>query len=81
MVRVHAMLEACEEYGIGGSGRILVYCDRESSFSRTGLSLKVRASGAVNTVAGSGNPSFADPPLALEKGVCPGTSASEAAYK
>ena len=32
----------------------------------TGLSLGPRASGAVNTVAASGDPSFADSPLALE---------------
>ena len=69
MVRVHAMHKGCEEDGAGGSGHILANYDRESSVFMTGLSLGPRGSGAVNTVAGRGNPSFAGPPLAVEKGV------------
>ena len=71
--------EGCEENGTGGSGHILFYYDRESSVVMTGLSLGPRGSGAVNTVAAGGNPSFAGPPLALEKCVRPRTSAGGAA--
>ena len=39
VVLVHAMHEGCEEGGAGGSGRILVNCDRESSVVMTELSL------------------------------------------
>ena len=46
------------EDGAGGSGHVLVNYDRES-FIMTGLSLGPRGSGAVNTVAASGNPSLA----------------------
>ena len=74
MVLVHAMHEGCEENGAGGSGHILVNYDREASVVMTGLSLEARGNGAVNTVAASGNPSFAGPPLALEKRVRPRTS-------
>ena len=63
------MHEGFEEDGTGGSGHILVNYECESSVVMTGLSLEPRGSGAVNTVAASGNPSFAGPPLALEKGV------------
>ena len=73
--------EGCEENGAGGLGHILVNYDRESSVVMAGLSLGPRSSGAVNTVAASGNPSFAGPPLALQKGVRPGTSAGGAADK
>ena len=45
------------------------------------LSLGLRGSGAVNIVAASGNPSFAGPPLALEKRVRPRTSAGGVADK
>ena len=75
MVRVHAIHEGCEEDGAGGSGHILVNYDRESSVVMTELSLGPRGSGAVNTVAASGNPSVAGPPLALEKLDRPRTSA------
>ena len=75
MVRVHAIHDGWEEDGAGGSGHILVNYDRESSVVMTGLSLGPRGSGAVNTVAAIGNPPCAGPPLALEKGVRPGTSA------
>ena len=81
MVRVHAIHESCGEDGAGGSGHILVNYDRESSVVMTGLSLGPRGSGAVNTVAASGNPSFAGPPLALEKRARPKTSAGGAADK
>ena len=81
MVRVHAMHEGCKEHGAGGSGHILVNYDCESSVFMTGLSLGPRGSGAVNTVAASGNPSFAGPPLALAKCERPGTSAGGAAVK
>ena len=67
MVRVHALHEVCEEHGAGGSGHILVSYDREYSVDMTGLSLGPTGSGAVNTVASSGNPSFAGPPLVLEE--------------
>ena len=60
MVRVHAMHDVCEEDGAWGSGYILVNYDREFSVDMTGLALGPRGSGAVNTVAASGNPSFAD---------------------
>ena len=66
MVRVHAIHEGCGEDGAGGSGHILVNYDRESSVVMTGLSLGPRGSGAVNTMAGSGNPSFAGPTLPLK---------------
>ena len=81
MVRVHAIHEGCEEDGAGGSGHILVNYDRESTLVMTGLSLGPRGSGAVNTVAASGNPSLAGPPLALEKRARPKTSAGGAADK
>ena len=81
MARVHAMNEGCEEDGAEGSWHILVNYDRESSVFMTGLSLGPGGSGAVNTVAASGNPSFADPPLAREKGVSSGTSAGGVADK
>ena len=42
VVRVHAMHEGCEEGGAGGSGRILVNYDRESSGLMTGLSLRAQ---------------------------------------
>ena len=61
MVRVHAIHESCGEDGAVGSGRILVIYDRESSVVMTRLSLGPRGSGAVNTVAASGNPSLAGP--------------------
>ena len=79
--RVHAIHEGCEEDGAGGSGHILVNYVRESSVVMTGLSLGPRGRGAVNTVVASGNPSFAGPPLALEKRVRPRTSAGEATDK
>ena len=47
----------------------------------TGLSLGPRGSGAVNTVAASGKPSLAGPPLALEKRARPNSSAGGAADK
>ena len=81
MVRVHAIHEGCEEDAAGGSGHFLVNYDRESSVVMTGLSLEPRGSGAVNTVAASGNPSFAGPTLALEKRVRPRTSAGGAGDK
>ena len=78
MVRVHAMHEGCEEDGAGGSGHILVNYDREYSLVMTKLSLGPRGSGAVSTEAASGNPSFAGPPLMLEKRARPRTSAGGA---
>ena len=81
MVRVYAMQVSCEEDGAGGPGHILVHYDCESSVFMTGLSLGPRGSGAVNTVAASGNRSFAGPPLALQKRVRPRTSAGGAADK
>ena len=69
MVRVYAIHEGCGEDGAGRSGHILANYDHESSVVTTGLSLGPRGSGAVNTVAASGNPSFKSPPLALEKRV------------
>ena len=75
MVRVHAMHEGCEEDGAGGSGHILVNYDRESSVFMTGLSFEPRGSGASTPWHRVGTRSFAGPPLALEKGVRPGTSA------
>ena len=81
MVRVHAIDEGCQEDGAVGSGHILVNYDRESSVVLTGLSLGPRGSGAVKTVAASGNPSFAGPPLALEKRVRLRTSEGGAADK
>ena len=81
VVRIHEMYEGCEEGGAGGSGHILVNYDRESSVLMTGLSLGPRGSGAVKTVAASGDPPFASPPLALENSVRPGTSAGGAANK
>ena len=71
MVRALAMHENCDEDGAGGSGHILVNYDGESCVVMTGLSLGPRGSGAVNTVAASGNPSFAGPPLAPKKRVGP----------
>ena len=59
MVRVHAIHKGCEEDGARGSGHILVNYDRELSVVMTGLPLGPRGRGAVNTVAASGNPSFA----------------------
>ena len=61
------MREAGEDDGAGCSEHVLVDCDRESSVCRTGLSLELRGSGAVNTVAASGDPSFADPTLPLKR--------------
>ena len=55
MVCVHAIHEGCGENGAGGSGHILVNYDRESSVFMKELSLGPRGSGAVNTVAASGN--------------------------
>ena len=81
MVRVHAVHEGCEEDGAGGSGHVLVSYDRESSVVMTGLSLGPRGSGAVKTVAASGNPSLAGPPMALETRARPTTSAGGAADK
>ena len=81
MVRVHAMHEGCEGAGAGGPGHILVNYDREFSVVMTGLSHGPRGSGAVNTVAANGNPSFAGPPLALEKRVRSRTSAGGTADK
>ena len=81
MIRVRAIHESCGEDGAGGSGHILVNYDRESSVVMTGLSLGPRGRGAVNTVVASGNPSFAGPPLALEKRARPKTSAGGAADK
>ena len=52
--------------GQGVSGHILVNYDRESSVVMTGLSLGPMGSGAVNTVAASGDPSFAGPTLPLK---------------
>ena len=66
MARVHAIHEGCGEDGAGGSGHILGNYDRESSVVMTGLSLGPRGSGAVNTVAASGNSSFAGPTLSLK---------------
>ena len=63
VARVHAMHEACEEEGAGGSRHILVNYDRKSSVFITGLSLGPRGSGAVNTVAARGNPLFERPTL------------------
>ena len=63
MVFVHAIHEGCEEAGAGGSGHILVNYDRESSVVMTGT---VPLAHAVNTVAASGNPSFAAPRLSLK---------------
>ena len=81
MVRVHAIHEGCEEDGAGGSGHILANYDRESSVVMTRLYHGPRGSGAVNTVAANGNPSYTGPPLALEKGVRRGTNAGGAANK
>ena len=67
MVRVRAIHEGCKEDGAGGSGHILVNYDRESSVVMAGLSLGPRGSRAVNTVATSGNPSFAGPTLPPKK--------------
>ena len=67
MVRVHAIHEGCGEDGAGGSGHILVTYDCESSVVMTELSLGTRGSGAVNTVATSGDPSFAGPTLPLKR--------------
>ena len=66
MVRVHAIHEGCGEDGAGGSGHILVNYDRESSVVMTRLSFGPKGSGAVNTVAASGNPSFAGPMLSMK---------------
>ena len=78
--RVHAIHEGYEEDGAGDSGHILVNYDRESSVM-TGQSLGPRGSCAINTVASSGKPSFAGPPLVLEKRVRPRTSAGGVADK
>ena len=61
------MREVGEDDGAGCSGHVLVDRDRESSVFGTGLSLELGGSGAVNTVAASGSPSFAGPMLSLEK--------------
>ena len=61
------MREAGEDDGAGYSEHVLVDCDRESSLCRTGLSLELRSSGTVNTVAASGDPSFAGPTLPLKR--------------
>ena len=50
----------------GHSVHILVNYDRECSVLKAGLSLGPKGSGAVNTVAASGNPSFADPTPSLK---------------
>ena len=81
MVRVRSIYEGYVEDGAGGSGHILVNYDRESSVVMTGLSLGPRGSGAVNTVAARGNPSFAGPPLALDKRARPRKSAGGVADK
>ena len=73
------MNEGCEEDKAGGSGHILVNYDRESSVFMAGLSLAIRGSGAVNTVAACRKPPFAGPPLSLENRVRHGTSAGRAA--
>ena len=52
---------------------------RESSVIMTELFHGPRGSGAVETLAASGNPSFAGPPLALGKRARSGTSAGGAA--
>ena len=61
------MREAREDFGAGCSGHVLVDCDRDSSVCGTGLSVELRGSGAINTVAASGNPSFAGSTLSLKK--------------
>ena len=66
MVRVRAIHEGRDEDAVGGSGHILVNYDRESSVVMTGLSLGPRGSGAGNTVAASGDSSFAGPMLRLK---------------
>ena len=67
MVRVRAIHEGCEEDEAGGSGHTQVNYDRESSVVMTGLFLGPRGSGAVNSVAASGDPSFAGPTLPLKR--------------
>ena len=79
MVHVHAIHEVSEEDGAGGSGHILINYDCERSVVMSGWSLGPRSSGAVNIVSANGNPSFAGPPLALEKRVRLRTSAGGAA--
>ena len=61
------MREAGEDDGAGCSEHVLVDCDRESSVCRTELSLELRGSGAVNTVAANGDPSFAGPTSSSKK--------------
>ena len=61
-----AIHEACGEDGAGGSGLILVNHDRESSFVMSGLPVGPSGVGAVNTVAASGDPSFAGQTLPLK---------------
>lgn len=65
MVRVLAMPGASEEYGTGGSRRVLVDDGCESSVFTTGLSLELRGSCAVNTAVAARIPSFAGPSLPL----------------
>ena len=77
MIRVHAIHESCGEDGAGGSGHILVNYDRESSVVMTGLSGGPRGSGAVNTVAAGGNPSFAGPTLPLKNALVLGRARVE----
>ena len=66
VVLVHAIHESCGEDGARGSGHIMVNYDRESSVVMMGLSPAPRGSGAVNTVAASGDPWFAGPTLPLK---------------
>ena len=61
------MHEAGEDDLAGGSGHILVNHDCKSSVFMAGLYVKLKGSGAPNTVAASGNPSFAGPTLSLQK--------------
>ena len=65
MARVHAIREAGEDDG-AGSEHVLVDCDRESSVFRTRLSLELRGSGTVNTMAACGDLSFAGSTLLLK---------------
>ncbi len=61
------MHSAGEGDGAGGSGHVLVDDGRESSVCKTGLSLELRGSRAVNTVAAAGISSNADPMLSLTR--------------
>ena len=51
VVRVHPIHEAVEDDGAGGSGHILINCDRESFIFMAGLPLGLRGSCAANTSA------------------------------